>query len=154
MVMKRNSTVGKGRGYQEAVVGSFAGALMGVLAARLMTVLLVGLWGLAGLGLDISNALLLVVPPLAATAVGAVALHLSGYDRVGSRTLLMLLVSPLASWLLWEVQQQLGTADLWSLRIVPVVLLTLLAPVAHALARTLSSHSGKASSDELVTSQR
>lgn len=155
--MKRNSSIGKGRGYQEAVVGSFAGAVMGALAARLMTVLLVGLWGLAGLELSavfVSNTLLLVLPPLAATAVCAVALRLSSYNWVGSSTLLVLLLSPLASWLFWEVQQQLGTAELWSLRVVPVLLLTLLAPVAHALARTLSSHNGEASSDKLLSSQR
>ena len=155
--MKQNSSIGKGRGYREAVVGSFAGAVMGVLAARLMTVLVVGLRGLAGLELNavfVGHTLLLVLPPLAATAVCAVALRLSSYNRVGSSTLFVLLLSPLASWLFWEVQQRLGTAELWSLRIVPVLLLTLLAPTAHALARTLSSHSGEASGDKLLPSQR
>lgn len=40
--MKRNSSIGKGRGYQEAVVGSFPGAVRGVLTARLMTEELTG----------------------------------------------------------------------------------------------------------------
>jgi hypothetical protein len=155
--MKRNNTIGKGRGYREVVVGSLAGAVAGVLAARLMTVLLVGIWGLADLELrpvPLSNTLMLLLPPLATTTVYAIALRLAGYRRVGSSVLFILLLSPLASWLLWEAQQQLGAAELWPLRIVPVILLTLLAPVAHVLARTHSHHSGAASADRLFRGQR
>lgn len=149
--MKQNSTTGKGRGYREAVFGSFIGAVLGVMATQLLTVLLVGFVGLAGLELPpvlLSNILLLLLPPLAAVVAYSVALHMAGYSRPRWGSLFLLLLSPLASWLLWEAQQQLGAAALWSLRVIPMVLLTSLAPVAHALAQTLGHYGWQNSAQE------
>ncbi len=122
------------------VVGTLIGAVVGVLAARFITVLLLGLSGYADLELHLmplSDALLLLLPPLAAASCCATALRLAGNGTAGTSALLLLVLSPLAPWLLWEVQQQFGAAELWRLRVVPVVLLTLLAPVAHLVARSL-----------------
>lgn len=134
--MIQNDVVRVGRGYQEVIFGSLVGAVTGVLAARLLAALLLGLAG--SLGLEprpVSDVLLLLLPPLGAAAACGVALRLSGYPRVLTTALLILALSPLASWLFWQTHLELGGAELWSLRVVPVLLLTLVAPAAHRLAR-------------------
>lgn len=141
--MRRTSARVGRRGYQEAVAGSFVGAVVGVFTTRLLTALLVGLSGLVGLELRpilLSNALMLLLPPLAAVVAYSTALHIARYHRTGWGPLFLLLLSPLASWLLWEARQQFDAAELWPLRIIPVVLLTLLAPAAHALGCMLSQY--------------
>lgn len=146
--MRRTSERGRRRGYQEAVAGSFIGAAVGVFATRLLTALLVGLGGLMELELRpvlLGEALLLLLPPLAAVGAYSAALHVAGYGQMGWGPLFLLLVSPLASWLTWETHQQIGAAELWSLRIIPVVLLTLLAPAAHALGCTFSQYTAPSS---------
>lgn len=151
--MRRTSARDGRRGYQEAVAGSFVGAVVGVFTTRLLTALLVGLSGLVGLELRpvlLSNALMLLLPPLVAVVAYSTALRLAGYRQVGASVLFMLLLSPLGSWLLWEAQQQLGAAELWPLRIIPVVLLTLLAPVAHALGCSFARYAAPSGEDHHI----
>lgn len=143
-------TVGEGRGYREAVVGTLVGAVGGVLAARLLTVLLVGLGGAGLESLGLNTLLMLMLPPLAAASGCATALRLAGYKGAASSALFLILLSPFALWVWWEAGGRLGAAELWSLRVVPPLLLTLSAPAAHALAR----RSVQASADKLLTSQR
>lgn len=134
-------------GYGRAVLGSVLGAVTGLMTALLAGVFVATLlvWSgqsasgqpASGQPANAVEILLLSLPPLGAVAGCAWALRAGRLTGAFLSAGILTALAPLAPLALWRAGTLLGTDNLWSLRIVPVLVLVLSTLLARALSLIL-----------------